>query len=139
MTVTASSLHIRETEHAVAVNERLSIRHRNTSRMMARADVDREVSLKHSYESIHRTRQVEIAILLVEAMGIERDDKARRLDWVMREFAGNPEDQVIMTCVATGYPDEDFIANHVVSGRSDTNDVASFVGFGDQWNAGAPQ
>ena len=72
-------------------------------------------------------------------MGIERDDKARRLDWVMREFAGNPEDQVIMTCVATGYPDEDFIANHVVSGRSDTNDVASFVGFGDQWNAGAPQ
>ena len=58
---------------------------------------------------------------------------------VVREFAEIPEDQVIMTCVAMGYPDEAFIANHVVSRRCDTNDVASFVGFGDQGEAGVTQ
>lgn len=50
---------------------------------------------------------------------------------VVREFANIPEDEVIMTCVAMGYPDEDFVANSVVSTRADNSDVVSFVGFDD--------
>ena len=48
---------------------------------------------------------------------------------VVRENANIPEDQVIMTCVAIGYPDEEFVANHVQSRRAPTAAVASFVGF----------
>ena len=50
---------------------------------------------------------------------------------VVREHANIPEDQVIMTCVAMGYPDEGFIANDVKSTRRAVEDVASFVGFDD--------
>ena len=48
---------------------------------------------------------------------------------VVREHAGIPDDQVIMICVAMGYPDEDFAANSVVSHRRPVSEVASFVGF----------
>lgn len=48
---------------------------------------------------------------------------------VVREHAGIPDDQVIMICVAMGYPDEDFPANAVVSKRRPVNEVANFVGF----------
>ena len=48
---------------------------------------------------------------------------------VVREHAGIPDDQVIMICVAMGYPDESFPANAVVSQRRPVNEVASFVGF----------
>jgi nitroreductase len=48
---------------------------------------------------------------------------------VVREHAGIPDDQVIMICVAMGYPDDDFAANHVVSRRRLVAEVASFVGF----------
>jgi nitroreductase len=166
------------------------IRAGNTEKMMAGSAVDREITLNHGYEGAHRDRQVEIAVQLFEAMGIARDDKARRQDWVMRGFrqfdapvsvvitidrelandtiahfdcgavtyglvlaawskglgtvingqgimqssvvrenADIPADQVIMTCVAMGYPDEDFVANHVQSRRADTDAVASFIGF----------
>ena len=166
------------------------IRAGNTEKMMAGSAIDREITLNHGYEGAHRDRQVEIAVQLFEAMGIARDDKARRQDWVMRGFrqfdapvsvvitidrelandtiahfdcgavtyglvlaawskglgtvingqgimqssvvrenADIPADQVIMTCVAMGYPDEDFVANHVQSRRADTGAVASFIGF----------
>jgi nitroreductase len=42
--------------------------------------------MKESYEGIHRKRQVDIAIQLFDVMGIARDDKERRTDWVMRGF-----------------------------------------------------
>ena len=48
---------------------------------------------------------------------------------VVREYAGIPEDQVIMICVAMGYPDESFPANEVVSNRRPISEVATFVGF----------
>ena len=166
------------------------IRKGNTEKMMAGSSVDREIKLNHGYEGPHRERQVEIAVQLFEAMGIARDDKERRMDWVMRGFrqfdapvsivitvdkaladdtiahfdcgaatyglvlaawskgigsvingqgimqssvvrenANIPEDQVIMTCVAMGYPDESFVANDVKSRRSPTDKVASFIGF----------
>jgi len=169
------------------------VRAGNTERMLAGAAVDREIKMAdHGYQGVHRERQIEIAVQLFEAMGIEREDKPRRQDWVMRGFRqfdapvsvvvtldqaladdtiahfdcgaatyglvlaatskglgcvingqgimqssvvrehGNiPEDEVIMTCVAMGWPDPDFVANDVVSRRAPNEDVASYVGFED--------
>jgi nitroreductase len=50
---------------------------------------------------------------------------------VVREHAGIPDDQVIMICVAMGYPDDDFPANTVVSRRKPLEDAVRFVGFDD--------
>ena len=47
----------------------------------------------------------------------------------MREYANIPEDEVIMTCVAMGYADYDFVANDVRSVRAANEDVVSYVGF----------
>ncbi len=176
--------------HVVTGEPLERIREGNTELMLAGAAVDREIKMGHGYEGIHRERQVEIAVQLFEAMGIERHDKERRQDWVMRGFrqfdapvsvvvtldkalehdtvghfdlgaatyglvlaawskglgsvingqgimqssvvrehANIPEDEVIMTCVAMGYPDDSFIANHVKSTRSPNENVVSYVGF----------
>ncbi|MEO0882806.1 MAG: nitroreductase family protein [Pseudomonadota bacterium] len=50
---------------------------------------------------------------------------------VVREHAGIPDDQVIMICVAMGYPDDTFPANAVVSQRKPVDEAATFVGFED--------
>jgi nitroreductase len=50
---------------------------------------------------------------------------------VVREHAGIAEDQVIMICVAMGYPDDSFPANAVVSQRKTVEEAAVFVGFED--------
>ena len=50
---------------------------------------------------------------------------------VVREHAGIAEDQVIMICVAMGYPDDSFPANAVVSERKSVDEAAVFVGFED--------
>ena len=166
------------------------IRKCNTEKMMSGSAVDREIKMNHGYEGPHRERQIEIAVQLFEAMGIARDDKPKRQDWVMRGFrqfdapvsivitvdkaladdtiahfdcgaatyglvlaawskglgsvingqgimqssvvrenANIPEDEVIMTCVAMGYPSDEFVANDVKSRRVANDQVASFVGF----------
>lgn len=179
--------------HVVAGAPLEAIREENTELMLAGASVDREIRLSaHGYQGVHRERQVEIAIQLFEAMGIERNDKRRRQDWVLRGFrqfdapvsvvvtidaeladdtvahfdcgaatyglvlaatdrglgcvingqgimqssvvrshAKIPEDEIIMTCVAMGYPNDEFVANHVVSRRAANVDFVSFVGFDD--------
>ena len=48
---------------------------------------------------------------------------------VVRECADIPEDQVILTCVALGWPDESFAANAVKSHRRDLAENTSFQGF----------
>lgn len=48
---------------------------------------------------------------------------------VVREHAAIPDDQVIMICVAMGYPDDTFPANAVVSRRKSVDEAAVFVGF----------
>lgn len=48
---------------------------------------------------------------------------------VVRKYANIPEDQIIMICVAMGYPDDSFPANKVVSKRRNIDEVVSFVGF----------
>lgn len=162
----------------------------NTERMVAGVKPQRDFPTKEAYEGIHRQRQIEVAVQLFEAMGIERDNKERRTDWVMRGFrqfdapvsivltydkilepaaigqfdlgaisyaiclaawdrglgtvingqgvmqtpvvrehAGIPEDQAILTCIAMGYPDDDFSANSVKSRRAELEDFVSFVGF----------
>ena len=51
---------------------------------------------------------------------------------VVREHAGIPDDQVIMICVAMGFPDDSFPANAVVSQRKAVEDATTFVGFDEQ-------
>ena len=50
---------------------------------------------------------------------------------VVRAEAGIPDDQVIQTCVALGWPDETFPANAVVSQRKSLDEAAVFRGFED--------
>ena len=166
------------------------IRRGNTERMLAGVKPQRDFPTKEAYEGIHRQRQVDIAKQLFGAMGIERDDKERRQDWVMRgfrqfdapvsivltyekilepaaigqfdlgavsygiclaawerglgtvingqgvmqtpvvrEYANIPDSQNILTCIAMGYPDDEFSANRVKSLRADQEDFVNFVGF----------
>jgi nitroreductase len=176
--------------HVITGEPLEQIRKGNTEKMMSGSAVDREIKMNHGYEGPHRERQIEIAVQLFEAMGIARDDKPKRQDWVMRGFrqfdapvsivitvdkaladdtiahfdcgaatyglvlaawskglgsvingqgimqssvvrenANIPEDEVIMTCVAMGYPSDEFVANEVKSRRVANDQVASFVGF----------
>ena len=48
---------------------------------------------------------------------------------VVREHAAIPDDQVIMICVAMGYPDDRFPANAVISRRKSVEEAVVFVGF----------
>lgn len=50
---------------------------------------------------------------------------------VVRAEAGIPDDQVIQTCVAMGWPDDSFPANAVVSRRKSVDEAAVFRGFTD--------
>ena len=166
------------------------IRRGNTENMVAGIKPQRDFPTKEAYEGIHRQRQIEIAVQLFEAMGIERDDKEKRTDWVMRGFrqfdapvsivltydkilepaaiaqfdlgaishaiclaawerglgtvingqgvmqtpvvrehAGIPETQNILTCIAMGYPNDEFSANKVKATRADEETFVHFVGF----------
>jgi nitroreductase len=166
------------------------IRKGNTENMVAGIKPQRDFPTKEAYEGIHRQRQIEVAVQLFEAMGIARDDKEKRTDWVMRGFrqfdapvsivltydkilepaaiaqfdlgaisygiclaawerglgtvingqgvmqtpvvrehAGIPADQSILTCIAMGSPNDEFSANSVKSRRAETDNFVNFVGF----------
>lgn len=166
------------------------IRAGNTERNLAGVPDTREFRRGPGYEGVHRERQIEIAKQLFAAMGIAREDKEKRQDWVMRGFrqfdapacvvitydraihgsdiapfdcgavanalvnaawsrglgcvinsqgimqspvvrehARIGDDQVIMICVAMGWPDDSFPANAVVSRRKSVDEAATFVGF----------
>ncbi len=169
------------------------IRKENTERNISGVPPSREIRTPNKgYEGLHRERQIEIAVQLFQKMGIERDDKEGRQDWVLRGFrqfdaplsivvtfdrdlidddiskfdcggivnglvtagwskglgavinsqgimqspvvrehAGIPDNQVIMICVAMGYPDDSFPANEVISKRKSISDLATFVGFNE--------
>ena len=62
------------------------IRAGNVERNMAGVPDSREFRGGDKYAGVHRERQIEIAVQLFEAMGIERHDKEKRLDWVLRGF-----------------------------------------------------
>jgi nitroreductase len=168
-----------------------AIRHGNTEGILAGQPDSREFRRFDTVPDLHRGRQIGIAKQLFAAMGIERDDKEGRQDWVLRGFrqfdapvsivvtydrvllgsdiapfdcgavtnalvtaawsrglgcvinsqgimqspvvrehAGIPDDQVIMICVALGWPDDSFPANAVVSERKGVDEAVRFVGFG---------
>jgi len=62
------------------------IRKGNTKRILAGEPDSREFRKGRPFEGVHRDRQVGCAIQLFEAMGIGRDDKEARQDWVLRGF-----------------------------------------------------
>jgi nitroreductase len=168
------------------------IRAGNTERNLAGVPSSREFRSHGEYAGAHRERQIGIAKQLFAAMDIERHDKEKRQDWVLRGFrqfdapvsvvitydrsihggdiapfdcgavanalvnaawsrglgcvvnsqgimqspvvrehAAIPDDQVIMICIAMGYPDDSFPANSVVSLRKSVDEAVVFVGFED--------
>tara|TARA_Y100001936_G_scaffold198111_1_gene199135 strand:- start:1334 stop:2017 length:684 start_codon:yes stop_codon:yes gene_type:complete len=176
--------------HVVTGNVLDNIRRENTEKNVAGVPPSREIKSPLGYEGLHRERQIEIAIQLFKEMGIERDDKKARNDWVLRGFrqfdapvavivtfdsslkdddiskfdcgavvnglvnagwsrglgavinsqgimqspvvrkyAKIPEDEIIMICVAMGYPDFSFPANRVISKRRAVSEVVNFKGF----------
>lgn len=62
------------------------VRRRNMEEMAAGLAVKRDIVSHGEYQGVHRQRQVDIAKKLFSAMGIARDDKPMRQDWVMRGF-----------------------------------------------------
>lgn len=62
------------------------IRKGNVERNLAGVPDSREFRMGPGYEGAHRERQIEIAKQLFAAMGIERHDKEKRQDWVLRGF-----------------------------------------------------
>jgi nitroreductase len=186
-----SSLNTQPWNFYVVAGEPLDrIRAGNTQRNLAGVPHSREFRVHGEYGGAHRERQIGVAKQLFAAMGIERDNKEKRTDWVLRGFrqfdapvsivvtydrsihgsdiapfdcgavtnalvnaawsrglgsvinsqgimqspvvrehAGISDDQVIMICVAMGYPDDSFPANAVVSMRKSVDEAAVFVGF----------
>ena len=168
------------------------IRAGNVERTLAGVPDSREFRTGPDYAGPHRERQIGVAKQLFAAMGIERENKAKRHEWVLRGFrqfdapvsivvtydrsiegsdvapfdcggvvnsivnvawarglgcvinsqgimqspvvraeAGIPDDQMIQTCIAMGWPDESFPANAVVSQRKSVDEAATFRGFED--------
>ena len=62
------------------------VRRRNMEEMVAGKPSKRDIFTHGPYEGAHRERQVGVAKQLFAAMGIARDDKAMRQDWVLRGF-----------------------------------------------------
>ena len=65
---------------------RAKCRARQVERNLAGIPDSREFRGGDKYGGVHRERQIEIAVQLFEAMGIERHDKEKRMDWVLRGF-----------------------------------------------------
>ncbi len=61
---------------------------------------------------------------VTNGQGISRSD-------IVREVAQIPDDEVIMTAIAMGYPDDDFAANTVKSDREPNESFVRYVGFED--------
>ena len=88
--------------HVVTGEPLERIRKGNTEKMMAGADVDREIKMNHGYEGAYRQRQVDIAKQLFAVMGIAREDAEKRQDWVMRGFRQfDAPVSIVMTCEKT--------------------------------------
>ena len=62
------------------------IRKGNTENILAGVPDSREFRRGEPFAGVHRERQVEVAKQLFAEMGIEREDKEGRQDWVLRGF-----------------------------------------------------
>jgi nitroreductase len=72
--------------HAVSGDVLDKIRQGNTENTMAGKPHVRDFPYKEEYLGENRQRQIDVAIQLFEAMGIKRDDKDKRMDWMLRGF-----------------------------------------------------
>ncbi|MEM9725905.1 MAG: nitroreductase family protein [Pseudomonadota bacterium] len=63
-----------------------AVRKGNVERTLAGAPDSREFRKGPDYAGVHRERQIEVAKQLFGAMGIAREDKEKRTDWVLRGF-----------------------------------------------------
>jgi nitroreductase len=83
-----SSMNVQPWNFYVITGEPLDrIRAGNTERNLAGVPQSREFRIgTRGFEGKHRERQVGVAKQLFGAMGIARDDKAGRQDWVLRGF-----------------------------------------------------
>ena len=72
--------------HVISGEPLERIRKGNTERILAGEPDSREFRKGQPFQGVHRDRQVGCAIQLFEAMGIARDDKDARQDWVLRGF-----------------------------------------------------
>jgi len=61
---------------------------------------------------------------VTNGQGISRSD-------IVREVAGIPDEEVIMTAIAMGWPDDSFAANNVRSDREPNDNFVRYVGFED--------
>ena len=62
---------------------------------------------------------------VINGQGIMQSD-------IVRKYAGIPDNQNIMICIAMGYPDQSFVANNVKSSREENHAFVRYVGFEDQ-------
>ena len=82
-----SSMNTQPWNFTVVTGEVLDrIRVGNTERNIAGVPHSREFRIGSAFTGEHRDRQVGVAKQLFGAMGIERDDKEGRMDWVLRGF-----------------------------------------------------
>lgn len=72
--------------HAVTGEALDKIREGNTKNTLAGTPPSRDFPYKEEYEGVNRQRQIDVAIQLFEVMGIQRDDKEKRTDWMLRGF-----------------------------------------------------
>jgi len=72
--------------HVVTGEPLARIRAGNVERILAGVPDSREFRKSAEFTGVHRDRQVGVAKQLFSAMGIARDDKAKRKDWVLRGF-----------------------------------------------------
>jgi nitroreductase len=61
---------------------------------------------------------------VINGQGIMRSE-------IVREVANIPNDEVIMTCIAMGWPNDEFPANAVKAAREPVDRFVRFVGFSD--------
>lgn len=111
------------------------VRQRNVQVMASGAKANRDIVSHGEYEGVHRARQVAIAVKLFAAwdlgLGTVVNGQGIMRSEIVREEARIPEDQVIMTCIALGYPQDEFPANGVTADREPNEKFLRFVGFDD--------
>ena len=80
-----SSMNTQPWNFTVVSGEPLNrIRAGNTERNLAGVPHSREFRIGQAFAGVHRDRQVGVAKQLFAAMGIAREDKEGRQDWVLR-------------------------------------------------------
>ena len=88
----------------------------------AHGDIERVQTLLHQEPALVNAAWSRGLGCVINSQGIMQSP-------VVRQYAGIPEDQVIMKAVALGWPDPDFPANRVYTNRKSVSEATRFVGF----------